>query len=60
MDLLEEGDPDGGGLERPGADLSNLSLEVQVLPEQSDEFTCLRCYWSCTVRRKRTRAQSLP
>jgi hypothetical protein len=43
VDLLEEGDPDGG-LELPGADLSGLSLEVQVLPKQADEFTCMRCY----------------
>jgi hypothetical protein len=43
VDLLEEGDPDGG-LELPGADLSDLSLEVQVLPKQSDEFTCTSCY----------------
>jgi len=41
--LLEEGDPDGG-LELPGADLSGMSLEVQVLPKQHDEFTCMRCY----------------
>ncbi len=43
VDLLEEGDPDVS-LELPGADLSDLSLEVQVLPKQSDEFTCTRCY----------------
>lgn len=43
VDLLEESDPDGG-LVLPGADLSALSLEVQVLPKQSDEFTCMRCY----------------
>ena len=43
VDLLEEGDPDGG-LELPGADLSGLSLEVQVLPKQADEFTCSSCF----------------
>ncbi len=43
MDLLEEGDPDAGHVP-PGADLSALSLEVQVLPKQHDEFTCLRCF----------------
>jgi hypothetical protein len=43
VDLLEEGDPDGGH-ELPGADLSALSLEVQVVPKQHDEFTCLRCF----------------
>ena len=42
VDLLEEGDPDGGPV-LPGADLSDLSLEVQVLPRQADEFTCERC-----------------
>lgn len=31
-------------LELPGADLSDESLTVQVLPRQSDEFTCSRCF----------------
>ena len=43
VDLLEEGDPDGG-LVLPGADLSALSLEVEVLPKQHDEFNCVRCF----------------
>ncbi len=31
-------------LELPGADLSNEELTVRVLPRQSDEFTCSRCF----------------
>lgn len=31
-------------LELPGADLSDESLTVQVLPKQSDEFTCAVCF----------------
>ena len=34
-------------LDLPGADLSGLSgeeLTVRVLPKQSDEFTCSRCF----------------
>lgn len=31
-------------LELPGADLSDKSLEVRVLPKQSDEFTCSECF----------------
>ncbi|MGH3446689.1 MAG: DUF4193 domain-containing protein [Nocardioidaceae bacterium] len=30
--------------ELPGADLSHEELSVQVLPRQSDEFTCARCF----------------
>lgn len=30
--------------ELPGADLSEESLTVRVVPRQSDEFTCSRCY----------------
>lgn len=30
--------------ELPGADLSNEELTVRVLPRQSDEFTCSRCF----------------
>ncbi len=28
----------------PGADLSHEELAVQVLPRQSDEFTCISCF----------------
>lgn len=31
-------------LELPGADLSDESLSVRVLPKQSDEFTCMSCF----------------
>lgn len=31
-------------LELPGADLSDESLTVRVLPRQSDEFTCNSCF----------------
>jgi len=31
-------------LELPGADLSDESLSVRVLPKQADEFTCARCF----------------
>jgi len=30
--------------ELPGADLSHEELSVQVLPRQSDEFTCSQCF----------------
>ncbi len=30
--------------ELPGADLSHEELSVQVLPRQSDEFTCSVCF----------------
>ena len=30
--------------ELPGADLSHEELSVQVLPRQSDEFTCSTCF----------------
>ena len=28
----------------PGADLSDLELDVVVLPPQEDEFTCVECF----------------
>ena len=31
-------------LELPGADLSDESLTVRVLPRQADEFTCGKCF----------------
>lgn len=30
--------------ELPGADLSNEELLVQIVPVQSDEFTCMSCF----------------
>lgn len=32
------------GFELPGADLSGEELSVRVIPRQSDEFTCSRCF----------------
>jgi hypothetical protein len=31
-------------LELPGADLSDESLTIRVLPKQADEFTCSKCF----------------
>lgn len=31
-------------LELPGADLSDESITVTVIPKKSDEFTCSRCF----------------
>lgn len=31
-------------LDLPGADLSGEELTVRVVPKQSDEFTCMRCF----------------
>ena len=31
-------------MELPGADLSDETLTVRVLPKQRDEFTCVRCF----------------
>ncbi len=31
-------------LELPGADLSDESLTVRVIPRQADEFTCVTCF----------------
>ena len=33
-----------GGFELPGADLSDLDLDVVGLPPQADEFTCVNCF----------------
>jgi hypothetical protein len=30
--------------ELPGADLSHETLSVEVVPKQTDEFTCTSCY----------------
>ncbi|WP_194906674.1 DUF4193 domain-containing protein [Catenulispora rubra] len=39
---LEESDNES--LELPGADLSDEQLTVRVVPPQSNEFTCSRCF----------------
>ena len=33
-----------GGFELPGPALSDLDLDVVVLPPQADEFTCVNCF----------------
>jgi hypothetical protein len=33
-----------GSFELAGADLSDLDLDVVVLPAQADEFTCVNCF----------------
>ena len=30
--------------ELPGADLSHETLSIEVMPKQTDEFTCTRCF----------------
>jgi hypothetical protein len=30
--------------ELPGADLSHETLDIEVTPQQSDEFTCIACF----------------
>ena len=32
------------GFELPGADLSDIELDVVVPPPQEDEFTCMNCF----------------
>lgn len=32
------------GFELPGADLTDVELDVVVLPPQDDEFTCISCF----------------
>lgn len=43
-DLLEEDTEAVDGHTLPGADLSDLSLEVRVVPRQADEFSCMSCF----------------
>ncbi|MWB97344.1 DUF4193 domain-containing protein [Agromyces seonyuensis] len=33
-----------GGFDLSGADLSDVELDVVVLPPQADEFTCMSCF----------------
>ena len=40
---LDEADA-AEGFELPGADLSHEELNIQVLPVQADEFTCMSCF----------------
>lgn len=41
---VDSEDADAGGFELGGADLSDLELDVVVLPLQADEFTCVECF----------------
>lgn len=41
---IDVDDSDLEPVELPGADLSSEELTVRVLPKQSDEFTCARCF----------------
>lgn len=43
--LMEMDEPEmTDGFDLPGADLSGLELTVEVVPQQSDEFTCMSCF----------------
>ena len=33
-----------GGFELPGAEITDVDLDVVVLPPQADEFTCVNCF----------------
>jgi hypothetical protein len=33
-----------GSFDLPGADLSDIEMDVVVLPPQADEFTCMSCF----------------
>lgn len=41
---VDSDDADNPGFELAGADLSDLDLDVVVLPPQDDEFTCVECF----------------
>lgn len=41
---IDVDDADLEPVELPGADLSGEELTVQVIPKQSDEFTCSTCF----------------
>jgi len=42
IDVEDSDNP--GGFDLPGADLSDVELDVVVLPPQEDEFTCVSCF----------------
>lgn len=44
VDLLDDDSDVTEGHVLPGADLSDLSLEVWVVPRQADEFSCRGCF----------------
>lgn len=41
---IDTEDADNPGFELAGADLSDVELDVVVLPQQADEFTCTNCF----------------
>ena len=41
---IDAEDSDNPGFELSGADLSDIDLDVVVLPQQADEFTCVNCF----------------
>lgn len=41
---IDGDDADNPGFELAGADLSNMEIDVVVLPQQDDEFTCVNCF----------------
>lgn len=41
---VDADDSDNPGFELAGADLSDVDLDVVVLPPQDDEFTCVECF----------------
>ena len=42
--VVDVDDADNPGFELAGQDLSDLDLDVVVLPPQADEFTCMSCF----------------
>jgi hypothetical protein len=42
--VVDVDDADNPGFELAGQDLSDLDLDVVVLPPQEDEFTCVSCF----------------
>jgi hypothetical protein len=42
--VVDVDDADNPGFELAGQDLSDVDLDVVVLPAQEDEFTCVSCF----------------
>ncbi|QNO36437.1 DUF4193 domain-containing protein [Protaetiibacter sp. SSC-01] len=42
--VVDVDDADNPGFELAGQDLSDVDLDVVVLPPQEDEFTCMNCF----------------
>lgn len=41
---IDADEGDDSGFELAGADLSDVELDVVVLPQQANEFTCVNCF----------------